>query len=408
MTNLLLDGLVVLDLSRYASGPSATQLLADHGARVIKLEPPTGDPFRSEGPAEIPDGVGGYFLRFNRNKESVVCDLTAPEGIEVLLDLVRKVDVIVENFKPGFLSSRGIAYEQLSEVNPRLILASISGFGSEDVLPSPDSGRAAFAVIAEAEGGIINRIGEPDCRPHWSGVSLGDLNAGTMTVVAILMALFRREKTGVGDHIDLAMTDVMIALNERAILMTSLTGSEPERGQASSMVGPLPCADGYVVAGVVGRKRWAAVCDLVGGPDLVASLGTWRGEWMDFKTNIVVPRIESWLADKTSEEAVGRLEAIGVPSGIVKNASQVISSPHARARHMMVDLEYPGVGKCVAVASPIVTLRSDRVAASGPPLLGEHTVSVLSELLDYSPNRVDELLHSGVIIGDSTSGAGLD
>lgn len=397
MTGALLDQLIVLDLSRYASGPSATQLLADHGARVIKVEAVTGDPFRAEGPTATSDAGGSYFLRFNRSKESIACDISTPDGVEVLLDLTRKADVIVENFKPGFLASRGLGYQRLSAANPRVILASISGFGSQDVLPSPDSGRPAFAVTAEAEGGVVNRIGGPGCGPHWSGVSLGDLNAGTMTVVAILMALLHRERTGLGDHVDVAMTDVMIGLNERAILLASLTGQEPERGQASMMVGPIRCADGYVVAGVVGRRRWLAACELVGGPELVTSLETWPGPWMEFKNTIGEPRIAAWAATMAGHDVVARLEAIGVPSGMVNNAEQVIASGHARARQMLLQLDYPEVGSYVVPASPIVTLRSSRVPATRPPLLGEHTAPVLSGLLGYAAERIEELVRSGVV-----------
>jgi crotonobetainyl-CoA:carnitine CoA-transferase CaiB-like acyl-CoA transferase len=397
VTATLLDGVVVLDFSRYASGPSATQLLADHGARVIKVEAMSGDPFRSEGPGAEPGASGGYFMRFNRSKEGIACDLDSPDGIEVVRDLVRRADVVVENFRAGFLAERGLDYAALSELNPGIILASISGFGGPDVLPSPDSGRPAFAVIAEAEGGVINRIGDVTCGPHWSGVSLGDLYAGTYTAAAVAMALVRRARDGRGDHIDLAMTDVMIALDERAILMTSLTGTEPERGQASSMVGPVTCADGSVVAGVVGPRRWRILCDLVGGPDLVAELEAWTDDWMLFKNGVALPRIAAWASDRSAAEVRDAFESAGVPAGVVKTAAQVIGSEHARARRMLLELDYPGVGSGLVSASPVVTRNSQRVTPRTPPLLGEHTAAVLTELLGYSDERTSRLAADGAV-----------
>jgi len=380
-----LEGVTVLDLTQFAAGPYCTMLMADAGARVIKIEPPGGEPYRHAGPQlDGADGskTGSYFLRFSRNKESVVLDLKDQQDLGRFLDLVAGADILVQNFRPETLTRLGIDYASLSAVNERLIYTSISGFGQPDVLPSPYSSWPAFAIVAEAMGGIMDQIGDADCPPHWSAVSLGDLYAGGMAVNGALMALWQRARTGRGQHVDISMVDCMMSLNERSIFRYALTGIVPWRGSPPSWApfGAFRTGDGWIAIGVIGDAVWKKFCLAIEAPELLTderlATGANRGKNGDA---LVTPAVEKWLTGRTSAEAAAILNQRGVPAAPVCSAKDVVESTHTAARHMLVEVEYPNFGAHSVVSSPI-KLSADPVPPRGHiPALGEHTDAVLAE-----------------------------
>jgi len=399
-----LDGLVVLDLSQYAAGPYCTMMMADSGARVIKIERPgDGDPYRHEGPELTgADGsvTGGFFVRFNRTKESVTINLKSADGAALLRRLAEHADVLVENFRPDFLDACGVGYRQLHAANPRLIYASITGFGHQDVLASPYWSWPAFAVVAEAMGGIMDRIGDADCPPHWSGVSLGDLYAGATAFSGVLLALLQRGATGRGQHVDISMTDSIISLNERAVFSFGVTGDLPQRGSDPALApfGPFEARDGWIVIGVIGNPMWHRFAHAIGRPELAddprLATGLDRGRHMP---TVIVPAITEWLNSRTRSEATKALLAANVPAAPVETARDVLQSPHVSAREMLLDVSYPGYGSYKVVASPF-KLSDDLTPHIGPvPRLGEHTRAVLTSLGGLDDDQLAQFAERGVI-----------
>ncbi|MHB8499730.1 MAG: CaiB/BaiF CoA transferase family protein [Candidatus Acidiferrales bacterium] len=403
MTRPLQD-LVVLDLTQFGAGPYCTMFLADFGAEVIKIEPPDrGEAYRHEGPrlpGAVPPHDGGYFLRFNRNKQSVCLDLRHPDGRRVFEQLCRRADVLVENFKPESMGRLGLSYEHLAAINPRLVYASISGFGHADLLPSPLSKWPAFAVVAEAVGGVMDRIGDVTCEPHWSGVSLGDLYAGLLAFGGVLAAVHHRLSTGCGQHVDVAMADGMASLNERAIFLYNLLGEVLPRGSESHLApfGAFLAEDGYVAIGVIGNAVFKRFCAAIGRPDLAEDPRLSDGELRAKHVgSLIRPAIAAWLKGKTKSEAAELLVAYDVPAAPVLDAKEVAESPHMEARHMLVEFDWPGSGRQRVVGNPIKLGADLDPPVIRPPLLGEHTDDILLRLAGVEPADLRSLREQGVI-----------
>jgi formyl-CoA transferase len=398
-----LDDLVVLDLSQFAAGPYGMQFLADAGARVVKVEMPgAGDPYRHEGPplAGGEPGDGTFFMRFNRNKESVALDLRHAGGRRAFEALVRAADVLIENFKPGSLDRLGYGWPRLRELNPRLVYATITGYGHTDVLASPLSRWPAFAITAEAMGGLMDVIGDVGCAPHGTAVSAGDLVAGVEAALGIMMALRHRDRTGRGQRVDVAMADAMAALNERSVFTYNLTGEVPRRGRERQIApfGAFRAKDGHVAIGVIGRPVWRRFCHAIGRPDLFddAELADAAGRSRHLEGTLR-PAIEGWLRERTKHEAARLLCDAGVPAAPVMDARDVSESAHFRSRRMLIEFEYPGAGT-VRVAGDPIKLGADLDAPlTRPPALGEHTDAVLAELAGLGAGEIAELRRQGAI-----------
>jgi CoA:oxalate CoA-transferase len=398
-----LDDVVVLDLSQFAAGPYGTQFLADAGARVIKVElPGLGDPYRHEGPP-LPGGGRGdgtFFMRFNRNKRSVALDLRRPGGRRAFERLVRAADVLVENFKPGSMERLGFGWERLQELNPRLVYATVTGYGHPDLLPSPLSHWPAFAITAEAMGGMMDVIGDAGCEPHGSAVSAGDLVAGIEAALGIMFALHQRQRTARGQRVDVGMADAIAALNERSVFSYNLTGVVPTRGQERQIApfGAFPTTDGHVAIGVIGPAVWRRFCqaierlDLAEDPDLADGIG--RAANLETKLR---PAISAWLEGRTKMEAATILSEAGVPAAPVMNAREVSESPHFESRRMLAEFEYPGAGRVRVMGAPIKLGADLDAPVSRPPLLGEDTDAVLSELAGLDGDEIAELRREGAI-----------
>lgn len=339
-------------------------------------------------------------MRFNRNKESLAIDIRSAAGRGVFERLVRTADVLVENFKVGSLERLGFTWERLQELNPRLVYATITGYGHPDLLPSPLSQWPAFAITAEAMGGVMDMIGDAGCEPHGSAVSAGDLVAGVEAVLGIMFALHQRARTGRGQRVDVAMADAMAALNERSIFTYNLTGEIPTRGDERQIApfGAFPTRDGHVAIGVIGPAVWRRFCAAIGRSDLVddPDLADGRARAHQLETKLR-PAIEAWLAAHTKLEAATILCEAGVPASPVMNAKEVSESTHFRARQMLVEFEYPGAGALRVVGSPIKLGGNLPPPVRRPPTLGEHTDVVLAELAGLDAGEIADLRRQGVI-----------
>ena len=386
-----LAGVRVLDLTRFVAGPYCTMLLADEGAEVVKLEPPGGDETR--GLDATLDGESTYFLRFNRNKKSAGLDLKSESGRDVFERLLRGADVLVENFRPGVLERLGFTWERMRELNPRLIYATITGYGHA---PSPFRDRAAFTPIVEATAGTVI-YHSPDGAPTITGYPVGDIFPASLTAGAIAMALYRREHDGEGARIDMAMFDAMVSMNERAVGMAGMLGRDFLPGRASDLgsapSGIFKATDGFLSISAVGDRIWLRLCGALGRDDWTTderlATGPMRAEHF---ADIIKPGLEDWLSTRTRAEAVEILIAAGVPSAEVARPLEIIDSPQAAARDMIV--RYPGSqeGVTATVAGhPIRFEGEDRPPAGAAPKIGQHTTEVLREWASMSQEEIDAL-----------------
>jgi crotonobetainyl-CoA:carnitine CoA-transferase CaiB-like acyl-CoA transferase len=375
-------------------------LLADAGADVIKIEPTNGEETRRLDPILTgPTGetVSAYFLRLNRSKRSVGLDLRSPRGVEVFLDLVATADVVVENFRPGVMDRLGLGYDVLRGRNPRLVYCSISGYGHSD---SPRRDDPAFAAIAEANTGVLGRPESPGAAPVRLGPPIGDIFPGSMAVAGIALALFRAARAGIGAHVDIAMYDAMVSLNECAVAMQSVLHRDVNTDQAIAHSAPFDlfaAADGWVCIAVLGEPVWQRFAAAIGRPELIAdprlTSGAGRAEHM---AGFLGDALRDWLRNRSRFEVVDTLRAAGVPACVVQDSADLLRDPQALARQLLVSLDsYAGAGATV-VASPIV-ISGARSLVGPAPAPGEHTAVVLRERLGCSAAELDDLAANGTI-----------
>jgi crotonobetainyl-CoA:carnitine CoA-transferase CaiB-like acyl-CoA transferase len=391
----------VVGLEQYMSGPYCTMVLADAGAEVIKIERPgTGDPRRSIPPfAEGPGGrKAAGFMAYNRNKKSLALDLRSPEGQEILRDLVATADVVVENLRPGAMDKLGFGSHDLLELNPRIITATISGFGRLPGYETHYAGRPAFDIVAEAMAGIMDLVGFEDRPPTYTIYGLADIYTGLATANAITQALFLRERTGLGQQVDVSLLDAMVSLNERMVALYSVTGQPGIRGRLRHAWprGAFACADGYVALNVPDDLMWRRLVETAGRPDLadhpLARTGTDRASNAD----TLRPMIEAWMADKTREEVVDALNAAGMPAAPVYTAEDVFEDPHFRDRGSLVEILDPVAGAHVFARTPGHLAQAPEIPRRPAPALGEHTREVLAAL-GRRPDEIQWFVERGVV-----------
>jgi CoA:oxalate CoA-transferase len=398
-----LSGIRVIGLEQYMSAPYCTMLLADAGAEVIKIEMPgRGDPRRSIPPYATDNQgrrVAGGFIGYNRNKKSLALDLRQEAGRQVLMDLARISDVVVENLRPGAMDKLGLGYQGLKAVNPRLVYAAISGFGRLEGYLGPYSDRPAFDIVAEAMSGVMNLVGFSDKPPSWTIYGLADVYTGMVTAYGVMLALYMREHTDQGQFVDSAMLDNMLALNERMSVIYSFTGRSPERGQLKHIAprGAFRCRDGYLAINVPDDLQWRRMCAAMGCPDLVDDPRTADGTARGAHAELLQSVIEGWLSDKSRAQAAALLEEQGVPSGPVFTAEDVFRDPHVAARHMLVTVDDPVAGPRQYARSPLHLSSAPEIPREPAPRLGKHTRAVLRDLLGYDEARIEELRGNGVI-----------
>lgn len=397
-----LAGIRVIGLEQYMSGPYCTMLLADAGAEVIKIERPgSGDPRRTIPPFVEKNGVkkAGGFLAYNRNKKSLALNLQKEAGRDILRKLVKISDVVVENLRPGATAKMGLNYDNLKPLNPRLIYAVISGFGRLPGYQSDYSQRPAFDIVAEAMSGVMDLVGFADKPPTYTLYGLADVYSGLIAAYGIMQALFMRERTGEGQMVDVSMLDNMLALNERMVTLYSITGQEPKRGHLQHLWprGSFQCQDGYIAVNVPDDIIWQRLAKTIERPDLIDDPRSASGTSRAANADLLRPIIERWMADKTRAEVVDTLNAAGVPVGPVYSAKDVFEDDHFRQRKMLVEIEDPEVGSNLFARTPPHLSAAPEICANPAPNLGQHTRSIMQELLVYTPDEVDQLIEAGVV-----------
>lgn len=398
-----LSDLFIVDLSRVLAGPYATMLLGDLGARVIKIEQPgSGDDTRRWGPPFTANGESTYFLCVNRNKESLTLDLKHPAGRAILLELVKRADVLVENFKVGTLEKLGFGPSSLHEVNPGLIYCSITGYGQT----GPYAQRAGYDIAIEAEAGIMSITGPPDTvdskgEPYKVGVAIVDITAGMNAVIAILAALHSRQQSGLGQAIDIALFDTQLGWLANVASAYLVSGETPKRyGNAHAAIVPyqtVSTADGWLMLAVGNDRQFAKLCEVIGQPAWIQDerFATNRARVVHRTT--LVPLLESILQTRPKAEWFAKLTEAGVPCSPVNEIPAALADPHTAARGMIQTVEHPVTGK-IPLIGPVPKLSATPATIrSAPPLLGEHTANILHEFLGYNAQQIEALRSEGAI-----------
>lgn len=400
---LVLHGVRVLAIEHFVAGPYASMWLADHGAEVIKIEPPrTGEQAREVGPfKETSDGESRSLglVRSNRNKLSVTLDLKQAKGVEVFRRLVAKSDVVLENLRADSMEKLGLGYSSLKQLNPGLVYTSVSGFGHADVLPSPNVSWPAFDVIVQAMSGVMFRPERQGPRPVYLGFPLMDLFAALLAYAGTVQALYHRARTGEGQHVDIAMYDGGIALNELALATRETMSRLPDSGThfQAAPFGAYRVSDGYLSIAVFSEKNWSNFCQVMEHPELIDDprfrTGRLRAERYDDIREIV----EGWLASYTRAEAAERLRSVGVPAAAVEDVDDVLDSEQASARQMLLSIDDPAWGPIRVAGNPIKSSAEGPTPAVPAPKLGQHTRELLGRIVGLRQVELDALAAEGVI-----------
>ena len=403
-----LDGVRVLDLSRILAGPWATQVLADFGAEVIKIErPQVGDDTRQWGPPWLESGNGeateesAYYLGANRGKRSVAIDFTSERGQALIRQLCMRCDVLVENYKVGSLAKYGLDYASLRVLNPKLVYCSITGFGQT----GPYAPRAGYDAAIQAMGGLMSITGEPDGKPggvpQKVGVAVADLMTGMYAVAAILAALRHAERHGEGQHIDLALFDTQVAWLANQAMNYLVGGVVPKRqGTAHPNIVPyqvMPSADGYFMLAVGNDGQFARFCGVLGEPALATDPRYATNASRVAHRDELVAYLEQRLTSRPSTAWLTALEQATVPCAPVNTLDQVFDDPQIKARGMRIDLPHPVAGSVPGVANPVRFSATPVQYRHAAPELGKHTQDVLHELLDLDAVELTALDAAGVI-----------
>lgn len=398
----------VLDLSRVLAGPWASQVLADLGAEVIKIERPgSGDDTRSWGPPYLKDregratGESAYYLCANRAKKSVALDIATPEGQEIVRRLAVGSDILLENYKVGSLRRYGLDYDSLRAINPRLIYCSITGFGQS----GPYAERAGYDFIIQGLGGLMSITGErdelPGGGPQKVGVAVADLMTGMYAAVGVLAALAHREVSGEGQHVDLALLDVQVAMLGNIASNYLVSGKLPRRyGNAHANIVPyqvFACRGGQIILAVGNDAQFRRFCEVAGCGELAVDPRFATNSERVRNRDALVPLLADIMLHRNAGDWLAALDAADVPCGPINDLEQVFSDPQVRARGVRVDVPHPLSGTVPQVANPVRLSATPIVYHTAPPTLGQHTREVLQGILAMEENELAELARKGVI-----------
>lgn len=392
-----LEGIRVVDLTRILAGPYCTMMLGDMGAEIIKIENPDGgDDTRGWGPPFL-NGVSTYFLSINRNKKSLTLNLKHPRGKALLRDLILQSDVMVENFRPGTLAKLGFPWEEIHRVNPRMVFASVSGFGQT----GPRKNEPGFDVVIQGEGGLMSLTGEPDGPPTKAGPSIADITAGMLAAQGVLLSLYHRERTGAGQMVDVGMLDGQVALLAYHANGYFATGKiPPRRGNKHPSITPYEtysCRDGYFNLGVGNDSLWRRFCDAMGLGDIKADPRFAVNKERVRHREQLQAMLDPFFAEKTVAQTLETLRGAGIPCGPINNLGQVLTEPQVLAREMVVDVDAPVAGPTKVTGVPIKLSATPGAVRTPPPVLGEHTDEVLETILGMDEAQRDTLRREGVV-----------
>ena len=399
-----LAGFRVLDLSRILAGPWASQMLADLGAEIIKIERPVqGDDTRGWGPPYMPDELGtetneaAYFHGANRGKHSVCIDISSQQGQGLILKLVNKSDVLIENFKVGGLKKYGLDFGSLKTINPKLIYCSITGFGQT----GPYSKRAGYDFMIQAMGGLMSVTGEPDGQPMKVGVALSDVMTGLYAANAIQAALIHRLRSGKGQYIDLALLDVQVATLANQAMNYLASGNNPQRlGNAHPNIVPYQAfqsADGYLILAIGNDSQFRRFCELAGRPELASDMRYAKNRSRVKNRATLIPELVEILKARSTDWWLEQLNQKGIPCGPIASIGEVFDNPQVKHRGMQLELDHMTAGKVPSVANPIKLSDSPITYVKSPPVLGQHTDQVLTGLLGLDKEQIAQLTADGII-----------
>lgn len=397
MSDRLLDGVIVLDLTRVLAGPYSGMILADMGATVIKLENPKGgDDTRKMGPFVNDNSV--YYANFNRSKYGCTLNLKDPEGKEIFKELVKKADIVIENYRPGTMEKLGLGYDVLKEINPGIIYGAVSGFGHT----GPYSKRAGYDIVGQAMGGLMSTTGWPDGPATRVGTPMGDVLGGLNMTIGILAALYNKQKTGLGEKVDVALVDAVASAMENITMIYQSTGRIPQRiGNRYESTYPydvFPAKDGDVVIAGGNNKLYGILCDVMGKPELKTDPRF--TEIKDRVANHVAMReiICDWTKDYTIDEIDQMLNNAGCPACPVNTLDRLVVDPQiAGARHMFPEIDQPGIGKLQITAIPQHFTRTEDTPTKAAPLLGEDNAAIYGKMLGFDADKLNDLKAKGTI-----------
>ncbi|MGM0603931.1 MAG: CaiB/BaiF CoA transferase family protein [Bacillota bacterium] len=398
-----LEGIRILDLSHVLAAPFCTLILADLGAEVIKVEPPFGDDTRQFGPfvdeKEGDKKQSGYFISINRNKKSTSINLKSEEGKEVLKKLLKKSDVVIENFRPNTLKKLGFSYEEMKKVKEDIIYCSICGFGHDAL--EEYSGKPAYDMVAQGYSGLMSITGPEGGPPCRVGSSVGDIVAGHQAAIGILSALRHRNRTGEGQHVDISMVDGLVYILENAIARYTINGEIPEPlGSKHPTIVPFQAfetKDDWIITPIGNDKLWEKFCTALNIEELIDD--------PKFKTNPLrtenqdelIPILKKKMKTKTTEEWMEIFEEFELPYSPLNTIDKVVEDKNLNYRGMISEIDQPGVGKVKVAGSPFHLSKTPGTVRTHAPALGEHTEEVLVKLLDYSKDEVDQMKENGSI-----------
>ena len=393
----LLEGIVILDLTRVLAGPYCGALLADMGATVIKVEQPgKGDDSRSMGPFINDQSV--YFANFNRSKMGVTLNLKAPEAKEIFKEMVKKADVVIENYRPGTMEKLGLGYDVLKEINPGIIYGACSGFGHT----GPYSKRAGYDIVGQAMGGLMSTTGWPGGPATRCGTPMGDVLGGLNLTVGVLAALVNKQRTGLGEKVDVALVDSVASAMENITMIYQSTGRIPQRiGNRYESTYPydsFPAKDGNVIIAAGNNKLYGILCDVMGRPELKQD-----PRFLEVKDRVanheaMYEIVSAWSKQHTVDEVDQLLNAAGCPASPVNTIDRMVVDPQiAGAREMFPEIDQPGIGKLHITAMPQKLTRTKSYPRKPAPLLGEDNAEIYQKMLGFDQAKLDELKAKGVI-----------
>lgn len=396
MSKNILEGVVVLDLTRVLAGPYCGMLLADMGAVVYKIETPgKGDDSRAFGP--FVNGESVYYMNFNRGKIGCTLNLKAPEGKELFKEMVKKADIVIENYRPGTMEKLELGYDVLKEINPRLVYGSVSGFGHS----GPYKLRAGYDIIGQAMGGLMSTTGWPGGEPTRTGTPMGDVLGGLNLTIGVLAALFHSRETGVGEKVDVSLVDSVVSSMTNINMIYLATGRIPDRiGNRYESTYPydsFKAKDDSIIIGAGNDKLFSMLCDLMEQPQLKEDARFMKVK--DRVENHIVMKevVETWTLNYTVDELAEKLNNAGIPGCPINSIDRVVADPQITARNMFPEMDHPVAGKMPLTNNALKFARENADPTTPAPTLGQDNEKVFCEFLHLSKDKVDQLLTDAVI-----------